>query len=122
MAERQHLLRGISVSRNAPPASHLFFVDDSLLFPEVSSVACQQVSLVLDQFSKISSQLMNYQKSFVKFSPNTPDNYRNFLFSSLRLGHRTHLNDQLLMSWLTRLPVEFLTSPRSGSLQQLSWL
>ncbi|XP_056698192.1 uncharacterized protein [Spinacia oleracea] len=90
LAERQQLIHGISVSRNAPPISHLFFVDDSLLFLEVSPSACQQVTLVLDQFSKLSGQLVNYQKSFVKFSPNTPDDYRDFLSSSLRLGHRPH--------------------------------
>lgn len=43
LAERQHLLRGISICRNVPPVSHLFFADDSLLFLEVSPDACQQV-------------------------------------------------------------------------------
>ncbi|XP_056691641.1 uncharacterized protein [Spinacia oleracea] len=95
LAERQHLLRGISICRNAPSISHLFFADDSLLFFEVSPDACHEVTLVLDQFSLLSGQLVNYQKSFVKFSPNTPDDYRDFLSSCLRLGHRPHLGKYL---------------------------
>ncbi|XP_021848080.2 uncharacterized protein [Spinacia oleracea] len=94
-AEQARLLQGISVCRGAPSVSHLFFADDALLFFRVSPDACNQVVSVLSKFSAISGQIINHQKSFVKFSPNTPQDYRDFLAASLSLGQRLSLGPYL---------------------------
>ncbi|XP_056695270.1 uncharacterized protein [Spinacia oleracea] len=90
-AEQEHLIQGISVCRGAPSILHLFFADDSLLFFRVSPRECDQVISILEEFSGLSGQVINYQKSFVKFSPNTPQDYRDYLAASLRLGQRSSL-------------------------------
>ncbi|XP_056698724.1 uncharacterized protein [Spinacia oleracea] len=69
--------------------------DEAREQPIFTDEESNRVSLVLDQFNRLSGQLVNYQKSFVKFSPNTPDDYRDYLFASLRLGHRPHLGKYL---------------------------
>ncbi|XP_056698604.1 uncharacterized protein [Spinacia oleracea] len=94
-SENDHLIQGISVCRGAPLVSQLFFADDSLLFFRVSPEVCDQVLSVLAEFSSLSGQVINYQKSFVKFSPNTPQDYRDYLASSLRLGQRPSLGPYL---------------------------
>ncbi|XP_056698203.1 uncharacterized protein [Spinacia oleracea] len=46
-------------------------------------------------FLVVSGQLVNFQKSFVKFSSNTPKHYRDFVSAALRLGKRSHLGKYL---------------------------
>ena len=74
-AESKGLFQGIKIVRGAPSISHLFFADDSLLFFQVSPQACEQVLQVLSNFCDISGQMLNLQKSFVKFSSNTLEDY-----------------------------------------------
>lgn len=71
-AKHQRLIQGISVCRGASPISHLFFAYDYLLFFWVSLEVCDQVISVIAKFSSLSGQGINYQKSFLKLSPNTP--------------------------------------------------
>lgn len=56
---------------------------------------CDDVLSLLSEFSSISGQMRNHQKSFVKFSPNTPPDYRDYLASSLRLTQKTSLGPYL---------------------------
>ncbi|XP_021774244.1 uncharacterized protein LOC110738176 [Chenopodium quinoa] len=84
-AESTGLFKGVKVSRYAPSISHLFFADDSLLFFQPSPQACSNVLGVVQQFYDISGQMLNLQKSFVRFSPNVPENYRESLANSLQL-------------------------------------
>ncbi|XP_021839984.1 uncharacterized protein [Spinacia oleracea] len=107
-AEQEHLIQGISVCRGASSISHLFFADDSLLFFRVSPRECDQVISILEEFSGLSGQVINYKKSFVKFSPNTPQDYRDYLAASLRLGQRSSLGPYL------GVPVDIGRSKCSG--------
>ncbi|XP_021774657.1 uncharacterized protein LOC110738567 [Chenopodium quinoa] len=84
-AESEGLFQGIKIARRALVISHLFFADDSLLFFQVSPLACEHVMNVLSALCDISGQMLNLQKSFVKFSPNTPEDYRAYLFVVNRL-------------------------------------
>lgn len=66
------LFQGIRVWNQGPTISHLFFVDDSMFFFGASQDSCREVITVINKFYDISGQILNLQKSFVKFSPNTP--------------------------------------------------
>ncbi|XP_021715330.1 uncharacterized protein LOC110683265 [Chenopodium quinoa] len=94
-AERASLLKGICIPWNAPTISHLFFADDSLLFLQVSPEACENLMTLLSEFCSLSGQVINLQKSFVKFSPNTPTDYRDFLSRSLKLQCKSTLGSYL---------------------------
>ncbi|XP_021758574.1 uncharacterized protein LOC110723529 [Chenopodium quinoa] len=94
-AEEQALFSGIRVSRGGPSISHLFFADDSLLFFQLSPQACDNVMAILSDFCSASGQMINLQKSFVKFSPNTPQDYRDFLARSLRLQSKASFGTHL---------------------------
>ncbi|XP_021737182.1 uncharacterized protein LOC110703699 [Chenopodium quinoa] len=83
--ERSSLFKGIKISRGAPSISHLFFADDSLLFLEVNPDACANLMTLLSEFCSLSGHVISLQKSAVKFSPNTPTDYRDFLARSLKL-------------------------------------
>lgn len=94
-AESEGLFQGIKIARGAPAISHLFFADDSLLFFQVSPPACEQVLNVLSAFCDISGQMLNLQKSFVKFSPNTPKDYRAYLSGCLKMRSESRLGSYL---------------------------
>lgn len=50
--------------------SHLFFVDDNLIFVRATASKCLLKS-ILDAYEATSSQAINYEKSTLSFSPNT---------------------------------------------------
>ncbi|XP_021771322.1 uncharacterized protein LOC110735439 [Chenopodium quinoa] len=75
--------------------------DNALIAHEVSPTACDNLMALLTEFCGLSGQVINLQKSFVKFSPNTPEDYRDYLSSSLKLHCKPSLGSYL------GLPVEF---------------
>ncbi|OMO86337.1 reverse transcriptase [Corchorus capsularis] len=71
-AELDGHIRGVAINRYAPTISHLFFVDDSILFLRASLRECDVVLDLLRQFSLASGQQVNVDKSAILFSSNTP--------------------------------------------------
>ncbi|KAL9664441.1 hypothetical protein QQ045_019841 [Rhodiola kirilowii] len=56
-------LKGIKVSRSAPPVSHLMFVDDCILFVEAEVDNIMRLKSILREFEDVSGQRINYSKS-----------------------------------------------------------
>ncbi|KAL6144500.1 hypothetical protein ACLB2K_055192 [Fragaria x ananassa] len=65
-------LHGIQISPNGPGITHLFFADDSLFFLKADEVNCLRLKSILDEYCLASGQSINYDKSSLFFSPNTP--------------------------------------------------
>lgn len=63
---------GIKSSLKGPAISHLFFPDDLMLFCQAKENNVRTVMGVLDKFSKVSSQKVNFQKSKVYFASCIP--------------------------------------------------
>ena len=60
----------VKASRGGLAFSHLFFVDDIVLFAKADLINCSTIRDVLDQFCEISGQTVSVAKSRVFFSPN----------------------------------------------------
>ncbi|XP_057250112.1 uncharacterized protein LOC130591191 [Beta vulgaris subsp. vulgaris] len=73
--------QGIKLSRSSPILSHLFFADDSLIFFKATPEACAGVKDILARFSRLSGEVINYNKSHIMFSPNTPLRFKRFMRS-----------------------------------------
>uniref|UniRef100_A0A803QNQ9 Reverse transcriptase domain-containing protein n=1 Tax=Cannabis sativa TaxID=3483 RepID=A0A803QNQ9_CANSA len=63
---------GISISRSAPTISHLLFADDSLLFTKVTPSTAMEIKDILNLYNLATGQSVNFNKSSILFSPNTP--------------------------------------------------
>lgn len=66
-------LVGTKVARHCPSISHLFFVDDSILFWEATALGCHAIEEILRNYEDASGQMVNRDKSSLFFSPNTPN-------------------------------------------------
>ncbi|XP_039039106.1 uncharacterized protein LOC120176866 [Hibiscus syriacus] len=55
-----------------PKISHLLYADNSLLFVKNSMEEVCKVKSILNQYEKASGQKVNFEKSSIYFSPNTP--------------------------------------------------
>ena len=71
-AATNNMLNGVSICRGCPMVSHLFFVDDSLLFCKASTQECQNLMAILDLYEAASGQKVNVDKSSIFFTINTP--------------------------------------------------
>lgn len=68
-------IREVSICKKGPRLTHLFFVDDSLIFYQASMLECQKVQSLLACYEKASGQLLNMHKTslfFSKFTPHPP--------------------------------------------------
>lgn len=79
MDKRSHLInvcveanqwKAIKVSRDAPGVSHVFFVDDLVLFAEATTENANLMRKCMDSFCSISGQKVSYEKSCVFVSSN----------------------------------------------------
>ncbi|XP_019178133.1 PREDICTED: uncharacterized protein LOC109173350 [Ipomoea nil] len=70
------LVHGCRVTRGAPPISHLFFADDSLLFFRANHQEANQIKNCLSIYESLSGQMVNYQKSSICYSRNTGEGNR----------------------------------------------
>ena len=73
-AERDSLIRGISICRRAPRISHLFFADDSIVFCRATNDECVALQNLLALYANASGQVVNSDKTALFFSANTPQN------------------------------------------------
>ena len=70
-AETNGDIRGVSICKNGPRVSHLFFVDDSVLFCRAKEEECQKILDLLSVCERGSRQKINRDKTNIFFSTNT---------------------------------------------------
>uniref|UniRef100_A0A803PV88 Reverse transcriptase domain-containing protein n=1 Tax=Cannabis sativa TaxID=3483 RepID=A0A803PV88_CANSA len=85
LQEQRGFFKGISIARTAPFISHLLFADDTLLFTIASPSYCDALKEALTLYNLATGQSVNYSKSSILFSPNTPPSVRSYFFDSLHL-------------------------------------
>lgn len=71
-AMERGIVQGIKFRGEGPTLSHLFFADDSLLFLKVTEENCIAIERILTSYCQASGQVVNFEKSSIYFSPNTP--------------------------------------------------
>lgn len=62
-AESRGDLHGIKISRRAPPITHLFFADDSLLFSKASTQGGDIISQILRDYEQVKKSTWTSQSS-----------------------------------------------------------
>ena len=70
-------LRGVSLCKEGPKITHLFFADDSLLFCRATESDCQKVLNILTVYKEASGQKINRDKTQLFFSTNTHEDTKN---------------------------------------------
>ncbi|KAL2931509.1 LINE-1 retrotransposable element ORF2 protein [Bienertia sinuspersici] len=74
--EETRSITGVKVSRQSPSISHLFFADDSLFTFQATTQSCSTMRQFFSDFGKYTGEIINFDKSLVLFSPNTPTTVR----------------------------------------------
>ena len=64
-------MEGISICRNGPCLSHLFFADGSLIFCKATIGECDALQRILKVYKEASGQQLNRAKTSLYFSSNT---------------------------------------------------
>ena len=85
----------ILASRGGVAFSHLFFVDDLVLFAKAYIKNCRAIRDVLDTFYYLSRQTMSAEKSWVFFSPNLAQHHREELYNILNFRSTPSLGKYL---------------------------
>ena len=67
----------VSLCREGPKVTHLFFADDSLLFCKVNSHECNSVLELLEKYERASGPRINWDKTQLFFSSNTNQQVKN---------------------------------------------
>lgn len=84
-AQETKEIHGIKISRSAPSLSHLFFADDALFFFKGIPKVCWKLKEILSDFCEKSGELINYEKSTLMFSPNTPRRFSSLMRKPLKM-------------------------------------
>ncbi|CAM8977963.1 unnamed protein product [Rhodiola kirilowii] len=94
-------LSGVRVSRRAPAITHLFFADDAIFFVRANAEEVSNLKEVLKHYEEISGQMINFEKSEVSFSRNTPAAVREEIIRVLGMqqvpSHSKYLGLPLVM-------------------------
>lgn len=79
-------LRGIKLNRKDLELMHLILADNALFFLKLDVDNVSAMRRTLENSCTISGELINYGKSFVMFSSNTPVRLKRFMRKSIGMG------------------------------------
>jgi hypothetical protein len=88
-AEETCRIRGIRVAPQAPIINHLLFADDSLVLFEADHDGAAAINHILQVYESMSGQVINWEKSSILFSTNTPRRIKQELMQILGLQRET---------------------------------
>lgn len=71
-AEMNGSLHGARICKRALTISHIFFVDDSLIFGRANNGEVEVIQNIIYKYSEASRQRVNFDKSEITFSRNLP--------------------------------------------------
>ena len=94
-AKEEKMIKGVSVARNGPQVTHLFFANDSLLFCQAKRAECLEILRILQLYERSSGQKVNMEKSGIFFSSNTSEEDRVMICNTLSI-HNEMMNEQYL--------------------------
>lgn len=72
-AKKEGLIRGARVGTSNLTLTHLFFAGDNILFGDAILEGVRQIKAIVNEYEKISRQLVNFDKSLIYFNSNTLD-------------------------------------------------
>ena len=84
-AEENGRLQGIKICPNAPSFNHLLFADDSMVLLKSTEQCAQHLQEILNLYENCSGQTINFDKSAVMFSHNTPRECRTRVLRALNI-------------------------------------
>ncbi|KAH1072462.1 hypothetical protein J1N35_024790 [Gossypium stocksii] len=90
LGSQEKKISGAKVCRSAPPITHLMFVDDCILFGEVSNRGICVLKDILEEYESCSGQCVNFKKSTMFFSSNKNDQDKNLVFQILNVWCSTN--------------------------------
>ena len=67
-AEMEGSLKAVAICRHGPRVSHLFFIDDSVLFCRATKDECQRVLDILAVYERGTGQKINREKTNISSS------------------------------------------------------
>lgn len=82
----QRRIHGVRVCRGAPPLSHLFFGDDSILFAKANVRECSEIANILSTYERASGQRVNLDKTEILFSKGVPTSQRQAILDVLQVN------------------------------------
>ncbi|XP_048498238.1 uncharacterized protein LOC125496736 [Beta vulgaris subsp. vulgaris] len=88
-------LEGLKIAKSAPQISHLFFADDALFFFKANPKNCWAIKSILTSFCEKSGEMINFEKSHVIFSPNTPQKFRRLMRRPLGVKDKNEIGSYL---------------------------
>ncbi|XP_074346362.1 uncharacterized protein LOC141685140 [Apium graveolens] len=77
------VIHGVQVTPTTLVIFHILFADDSFLFFHANHQEVVTVKGLLDEYARVSGQVINYQKSSIFFCDNVKQEHRNALFATL---------------------------------------
>ena len=101
-ATQQGHLQGVKVSQHPPSITHLFYVDDLIIFFKVTRESCKHLNNILQTFSITSRLYINRQKSSIWFNRNNPPYIKSQVVVILNFNIVDKL-DKYLGSYITNL-------------------
>ncbi|XP_021721322.1 uncharacterized protein LOC110688870 [Chenopodium quinoa] len=76
-------LSGANICQSGPRISHLFFVDDSILFAKATLQDCSKIAKIISTYERASGQKVNLGKTEVAFSKCVASDRRNGITNTL---------------------------------------
>lgn len=94
-AEAQGKLSGIKVSRLSPKITHLMYADDLVLYCKANTEEAAEAITCLQSYCSWTGQEINWHKSAVHFSRNTPRSTRRAISRILGIQECKHKDKYL---------------------------
>ncbi|XP_060974663.1 uncharacterized protein LOC133039744 [Cannabis sativa] len=87
--------KGISIARSTPVISHLLFADDTLLFSKATQLSYNALKAALQLYNQAIGQQVNFGKSSILFSPNTPSHVSDYFYNNIGLANKPFMSKYL---------------------------